>query len=152
MSDRVLKLFMFVMLGQVREAIELPLTQFELYRQIGIDPPRGVLMYGTCFGECFDMAVAHRYMGYYDNVCDIFGGYFARCYHRPTGDGQDHDGKSRRKRDHSGVYSDGGIRVCAEGPRMVRDVFRLARENSPAIVFIDEIDSIATKRFDAQTG
>ena len=28
----------------------------------------------------------------------------------------------------------------------------LARENAPAIVFIDEIDSIATKRFDAQTG
>jgi len=32
---------------------------------------------------------------------------------------------------------------------MVRDVFRLARENEPSIVFIDEIDSIATKRFDA---
>ena len=30
----------------MREAVELPLTQFELYRQIGIDPPRGVLMYG----------------------------------------------------------------------------------------------------------
>lgn len=38
------------------------------------------------------------------------------------------------------------------GPRMVRDVFRLAKENSPSIIFIDEIDSIATKRFDAQTG
>lgn len=35
---------------------------------------------------------------------------------------------------------------------MVRDVFRLARENAPSIVFIDEVDSIATKRFDAQTG
>lgn len=34
----------------------------------------------------------------------------------------------------------------------VRDVFRMAKENSPAIVFIDEVDSIATKRFDAQTG
>lgn len=31
---------------EIREAVELPLTQFELYRQIGIDPPRGVLLYG----------------------------------------------------------------------------------------------------------
>lgn len=28
---------------EIREAVELPLTHFELYKQIGIDPPRGVL-------------------------------------------------------------------------------------------------------------
>ena len=31
---------------EMREAVELPLTHFELYRQIGIDPPRGVLLWG----------------------------------------------------------------------------------------------------------
>ena len=31
---------------EMREAVELPLTNPELYSQIGIDPPRGVLLYG----------------------------------------------------------------------------------------------------------
>jgi ATP-dependent 26S proteasome regulatory subunit len=31
---------------EIREAVELPLTHFDLYRQIGIEPPRGVLLYG----------------------------------------------------------------------------------------------------------
>jgi 26S proteasome regulatory subunit T3 len=43
-------------------------------------------------------------------------------------------------------------KYLGEGPRMVRDVFRLAKENAPAVIFIDEVDAIATKRFDAQTG
>lgn len=43
-------------------------------------------------------------------------------------------------------------KYLGEGPRMVRDVFRMAKENSPSIVFIDEVDAIATKRFDANTG
>ena len=43
-------------------------------------------------------------------------------------------------------------KYLGEGPRMVRDVFRMAREHAPSIVFIDEVDAIATKRFDAQTG
>jgi 26S proteasome regulatory subunit T3 len=39
-----------------------------------------------------------------------------------------------------------------DGPRMVRDTFQLARENAPAILFVDEIDAFATKRRDAEHG
>ena len=39
-----------------------------------------------------------------------------------------------------------------DGPRMVRDVFRLAKENAPPIIFIDEVDAVATKRFDSGRG
>lgn len=105
---------------EIREAVELPLTQFELYKQIGIDPPRGVLLYGppgtgkTMMAKAVANATTASFI-------TMVGSEFVQKY-------------------------------LGEGPRMVRDVFRLARENSPAIVFIDEIDSIATKRFDAQTG
>lgn len=105
---------------EVREAIELPLIQHHLYQQIGIDPPRGVLLYGppgtgkTMMAKAVANATAATYIA-------MVGSEFVQKY-------------------------------LGEGPRMVRDVFRLARENSPCIVFIDEIDAIATKRFDAQTG
>ncbi len=105
---------------EIREAVELPLTQFELYKQIGIDPPRGVLLYGppgtgkTMMAKAVANATTAAFIS-------MVGSEFVQKY-------------------------------LGEGPRMVRDVFRLARENSPAIVFIDEIDAVATKRFDAQTG
>ncbi|XP_015792884.1 26S proteasome regulatory subunit 6B [Tetranychus urticae] len=105
---------------EIREAVELPLTHFELYKQIGIDPPRGVLMYGPpgCGKTMLAKAVAHHTTA---SFIRVVGSEFVQKY-------------------------------LGEGPRMVRDVFRLARENAPAIIFIDEIDAIATKRFDAQTG
>lgn len=37
---------------EIREAVELPLTHFDLYRKIGIDPPRGVLLYGPPGALC----------------------------------------------------------------------------------------------------
>ncbi|GAV03910.1 hypothetical protein RvY_14274 [Ramazzottius varieornatus] len=105
---------------EVREAVELPLTHYELYQQIGIDPPRGVLLYGPpgCGKTMLAKAVAHHTTA---SFIRVVGSEFVQKY-------------------------------LGEGPRMVRDVFRLAKENAPAIIFIDEIDAIATKRFDAQTG
>jgi len=105
---------------EMREAVELPLTQFQLYKQIGIDPPRGVLMYGPpgTGKTMLAKAVANSTTA---SFISVVGSEFVQKY-------------------------------LGEGPRMVRDVFRLARENAPAIIFIDEIDAIATKRFDAQTG
>lgn len=105
---------------EVREAIELPLIQHHLYTQIGIDPPRGVLLYGppgtgkTMMAKAVANATEATFIS-------MVGSEFVQKY-------------------------------LGEGPRMVRDVFRLAKENSPCVVFIDEIDAIATKRFDAQTG
>ena len=43
-------------------------------------------------------------------------------------------------------------KYLGEGPRMVRDLFKTAKKYSPSIIFIDEVDAIATRRFDAQTG
>ena len=37
-----------------------------------------------------------------------------------------------------------------DGAKLVRDCFALAKEKAPAIIFIDEIDAIGTKRFDSE--
>jgi len=105
---------------EIREAVELPLTEQNLYQQIGIDPPTGVLLYGPpgTGKTMMAKAVANSTDA---TFIQVVGSEFAQKY-------------------------------LGEGPRMVRDVFRLARENAPAIVFIDEVDAVATKRYDAQTG
>ena len=43
-------------------------------------------------------------------------------------------------------------KYLGEGPRLVRDLFKTAKKYSPSIIFVDEVDAIATRRFDAQTG
>jgi len=105
---------------EIREAVELPLSHAYLYQQIGIDPPRGVLLYGPpgTGKTMLVKAVAHHTSA---SFIRMVGSEFVQKY-------------------------------LGEGPRMVRDVFRMAKENAPSIIFIDEVDSIATKRHDSQTG
>jgi 26S proteasome regulatory subunit T3 len=95
---------------EMREAVELPLTHFELYQQIGIDPPRGVLLWGppgtgkTMMAKAVANATTATFI-------HVVGSEFVQKY-------------------------------LGEGPRMVRDVFRLAKEKAPSIIFIDEVDAI----------
>lgn len=105
---------------EIREAVELPLTHGELYRQIGIDPPRGVLLYGApgTGKTMLAKAVAHHTNA---SFIQMVGSEFVQKY-------------------------------LGDGPRKVRDVFRLARENQPSIIFIDEVDAIAMKRHDSSHG
>eukprot|EP00754_Rhynchopus_humris_P028809 Rhum_TRINITY_DN15181_c10_g1::Rhum_TRINITY_DN15181_c10_g1_i1::g.143383::m.143383/K03062/PSMC1, RPT2; 26S proteasome regulatory subunit T2 len=42
-------------------------------------------------------------------------------------------------------------KYLGEGPKLVREVFRVAEECAPSIVFIDEIDAIGTKRYDTSS-
>ena len=49
------------------------------------------------------------------------------------------------------VGSELAQKYIGEGGRMVRELFDLAREKAPSIVFIDEIDAIGAKRLDTAT-
>ena len=40
-------------------------------------------------------------------------------------------------------------KYLGEGPKLVREIFKVADEMAPSIVFIDEIDAIGTKRYDS---
>lgn len=105
---------------EIKEAVELPLTHPELYDDIGIRPPRGVILYGepgtgkTLLGKAVANSTSATFL-------------------RLTG--------SEMIQKHLG-----------EGPKLVRELFRVADENAPSIVFIDEIDAIGTKRYDATSG
>lgn len=101
-------------MAQIRELVELPLRHPQLFKSIGIKPPRGILMYGPPGTGKTLIARA---------VANETGAFFF------TINGPE-------------IMS----KMAGESESNLRKAFEEAEKNSPAIIFIDEIDSIAPKR------
>jgi transitional endoplasmic reticulum ATPase len=101
-------------LEQIREMVELPLRHPQLFKSIGIKPPRGILMYGPpgCGKTMIARAVANE------------TGAFFFLINGPE------------------IMS----KLAGESEANLRKAFEEAEKNSPAVIFIDEIDAIAPKR------
>ncbi|MFD1634928.1 proteasome-activating nucleotidase Pan1 [Haloplanus ruber] len=104
---------------EVRETVEMPLDRPEMFQQVGIEPPSGVLLHG------------------------------------PPGTGKTMLAKAVANQTDATFIKMAGSELVhkfiGEGAKLVRDLFEVARENEPAVLFIDEIDAIASKRTDSKT-
>ncbi|MFB6155047.1 MAG: CDC48 family AAA ATPase [Haloferacaceae archaeon] len=104
-------------LEQVREMIELPMRHPELFKRLGIEPPKGVLLHGPpgTGKTLIAKAVANEIDAHFKTISgpEIMSKYYG------------------------------------ESEEQLREVFEEAEENAPAIVFVDELDSIAPKRSEA---
>ncbi len=105
-------------ISQIREMVELPLKHPELFKRLGIEAPKGVLLHG------------------------------------PPGTGKTMLAKAVAGETSSNFISIGGPEIMSkfygESEGKLREIFKDAEENSPSIIFIDEIDSIAPKRDNVQ--
>lgn len=104
---------------EVRETVELPLKKPELFEKIGIDPPKGVLLYGApgTGKTLLAKAVAHETETTFIRI----------------------------------IGSELVQKFIGEGARLVREIFNLAKEKAPTILFIDELDAIGSQRLKIAT-
>ncbi|MFC6724330.1 proteasome-activating nucleotidase [Halobium palmae] len=104
---------------EVREAVEDPLANPEVFAEVGVEPPSGVLLHG------------------------------------PPGTGKTMLAKAVANETDATFIKMAGSELVqkfiGEGSRLVRDLFDLADERTPAVIFIDEIDAVASKRTDSKT-
>lgn len=105
---------------EIKESVELPLTHPEYYEEMGIKPPKGVILYGPPGTGKTLLAKA---------VANQTSATFLRV-----------------------VGSELIQKYLGDGPKLVRELFRVAEEHAPSIVFIDEIDAVGTKRYDSNSG
>ncbi|MHA1990440.1 MAG: CDC48 family AAA ATPase [Candidatus Hodarchaeales archaeon] len=101
---------------KIREMVELPLRHPELFRKLGINPPKGVLLHG------------------------------------PPGTGKTLIAKAVANEGEAHFVHIQGPEIMSkfygESEAKLREIFKEAEENSPGIIFIDEIDAVAPKRED----
>ncbi|MHC1625709.1 MAG: proteasome-activating nucleotidase, partial [Methermicoccaceae archaeon] len=107
-------------IAELREVVELPLVNAELFEKVGILPPQGVMLYGPPGNgkTLLAKAVAHSTNA---KFIHIVGSELVQKY-------------------------------IGEGARLVRELFEIAREDAPSIIFIDELDAIGSKRYDSTSG
>jgi len=104
---------------EIKEVVELPLKKPELFKKIGITPPKGILLYGEPGTGKTLLAKA---------VASSTDSTFIQV-----------------------VGSELVQKFIGEGAKMVKEIFELARKKSPSIIFIDELDALASKRIEIGT-
>jgi len=99
---------------RLRQAVEWPVTHPESFRNLGIRPPRGILLYG------------------------------------PPGTGKTLLAMAVSTEAGANFISIKGPEVLSKwvgaSEKAIRDIFKKARQTSPTIIFLDEIDAIASVR------
>ncbi|MFX1552787.1 MAG: proteasome-activating nucleotidase [Promethearchaeota archaeon] len=104
---------------EVRETVELPLKKPELFKRIGIEPPKGVLLFGApgTGKTLLAKAVAHETEATFIRI----------------------------------IGSELVQKFIGEGARLVREIFNMAKDKAPTILFIDELDAIGSQRLKIAT-
>lgn len=104
-------------LEQVREMIEMPLRNPEIFEELAVEPPKGVILHG------------------------------------PPGTGKTLIAKAVANEADANFISVSGPEIMSkyygESEGELRDIFEEAEENSPTVIFFDELDSIAPEREDS---
>lgn len=104
---------------EIKESVELPLTNPELFQEMGIKPPKGVILYGLPGTGKTLLAKA---------VANSTSATFLRI-----------------------VGSELIQKYLGDGPKLVREMFKVAEAHAPSIIFIDEIDAIGQRRYDTDS-
>jgi 26S proteasome regulatory subunit T4 len=132
---------------EIRESIELPLLNPELFERVGINPPKGVLLYGPP-GTGADLTHSRL------NALDAVSCAGTHIWKKLCA------GKTLLARAIASNMDCNFLKVVAsaivdkyigESARIIREMFGYAREHQPCIIFMDEIDAIGGRRFSEGT-